>query len=59
LYSVIEKIEGVDGVIELTMSAGKGVKKTESGNIYLLENYIPVSGNHKIYINEKRETCRR
>ncbi|WP_457622075.1 baseplate J/gp47 family protein [Persephonella sp.] len=57
-YTLIESIEGVDGVFNLEISSySSGVKRSDR-NLYLSENCLPVSGKHLVNIIQKEQLCR-
>jgi len=59
IYSVIETVEGVDGVFNLSIDPEDKFRKIDKGNVYLFEDFLPVSGRHRIDVIDKTEACRR
>lgn len=59
IYDVIEKIEGVNCVIRLSLSGESGSILDEAGNLNLSSKTMTViSGTHSIEINEVSDVCR-
>ena len=58
VYSVVETVDGVDGVFQLNINPEDKFRKIDRGNVYLFEDFLPVSGSHSITLIDKTEACR-